>query len=240
MNDSLTPPLAHEAPYIRRPVHKTLLAHLRQCERRGSWAVQGVWGDVPPQSLSPLLATYIALHKALAALFRTWSKGDRVNVRPAAMQQLWARSWGSTGIKMPPDPEGAERLRVYVEIHEPLYVGRDRCARILFVERTLRASHQLAPGITFSAAPDVVVLSLDEARQRLVAIEHTSKAHPLLSRDEVETMALLDQLVLGRSAELPEYLVPGHGKVSVGGRGGPRRWPSESPPVAKQVPSPGC
>jgi len=34
--------------------------------------------------------------------------------------------------------------------------------------------------------------------------------------------------------------VPGHGKVSEGGRGGPRRWPLESPPVAKQVPSPGC
>lgn len=48
---------------------------------------------------------------------------------------------------------------------------------------------------------------------------------------------LLQAMLAGLAALLTA--VPGHGKVSGGGRGGLRFWPRVSPPVANESPHPG-
>jgi hypothetical protein len=195
---------------VLRPITKSLMANSRLCRFMGSKYLSGEATEKTWEPPTGAALLGIALHKALATIYGVWMRGDHVNTDYAALTQIWNRAWISTGTAIPPDPEGPDRLRVYVGLHEYRFVGPRRTQRVVYVERRLRAQFE---EFTVEATPDAIAVSVDsrtgissDATSHVLAIEHTSAATNLASVEQTELAALLVQYVLKFSPALPKSI----------------------------------
>lgn len=208
-----------------RPVlTKTAIGAGQACDLRARRSlVLGEWGTSPRSPVNEMLVVYRAKHAAIADIHRLWLK--RGIPAPAALEEVWSSSWQRSGGTGPPDPEGLDWLRDYVETNP--FLGSHSGRRLLAVEQTLRTDYL---GRLWQARPDVLV---EEGEDRaVVALEFSSARHPTLDQRAVEVMAAIDGLVL-RGPTLPAALCARPHRVVVCGLATGREtdvtlpWPAE-------------